>query len=221
MGTGLNKKSNARYPPELCEKWKCTWRYKQIGWDDFIVGTSCTTGLVCFIAYNSITQQIKTNACFIGFLGIKSKWVIVRLILCITFHQTRHQHIPILSSCIFFRSLLYLGRTKFTNIAFLTMYDDIIERKHFPRYWPFVLICAGINAWVNNREAGDLRRHRAHYDVIIMGSTKFNKIFGRKIKRFIQLIVYLKLLLCQSLFGNWRPLLCFQFFVMPQRVSWH
>ena len=22
--------------------------------------------------------------------------------------------------------------------------------------------------WVNNREAGDLRRHRAHYDVIIM-----------------------------------------------------
>ena len=23
--------------------------------------------------------------------------------------------------------------------------------------------------WVNNREAGDLRRHRAHYDVIVMG----------------------------------------------------
>ena len=62
---------------------------------------------------------------------------------------------------------------------------------HFPRYWPFVwenhrwplnfphkgqwrgallfsLICARINAWVNNREAGDLRRHRAHYDVTVM-----------------------------------------------------
>ena len=61
----------------------------------------------------------------------------------------------------------------------------------FPRYWPFVrgshrwpvnsphkgqwrgalmfsLICAGINGWVNNREAGDLRRHRHHYDVIVM-----------------------------------------------------
>ena len=25
-----------------------------------------------------------------------------------------------------------------------------------------------INGWVNNREAGDLRRHRAHYDVIVM-----------------------------------------------------
>ena len=24
------------------------------------------------------------------------------------------------------------------------------------------------NGWVNNRETGDLRRHRAHYDVIVM-----------------------------------------------------
>ena len=31
------------------------------------------------------------------------------------------------------------------------------------------LISAWINGWVNNREAGDLRRHRAHYDVIVMG----------------------------------------------------
>ena len=57
--------------------------------------------------------------------------------------------------------------------------------KHFPRYWPFVwrvhrspasnadLWCflwsaPWINGWLNNREAGDLRRHRAHYDVIVM-----------------------------------------------------
>ena len=32
----------------------------------------------------------------------------------------------------------------------------------------FSLICVLINGWVNNREAGDLRRHRAHYDVIVM-----------------------------------------------------
>ena len=32
----------------------------------------------------------------------------------------------------------------------------------------FSLICVCINGWVNNREAGDLRRHRAHYDVIVM-----------------------------------------------------
>ena len=30
------------------------------------------------------------------------------------------------------------------------------------------LICARINAWVYNREAGDLRRYPARYDVIVM-----------------------------------------------------
>ena len=32
----------------------------------------------------------------------------------------------------------------------------------------FSLICVCINGWVNNREAGDLRRYRAHHDVIVM-----------------------------------------------------
>ena len=32
----------------------------------------------------------------------------------------------------------------------------------------FSLICVWINGWVNYREAGDLRRHRAHYGVIVM-----------------------------------------------------
>ena len=62
---------------------------------------------------------------------------------------------------------------------------------NFPRCWPFVrgnnwsplnsphkgqwcgalifsFICAWINGWVNNREAGDLKRHRDHYDVTAM-----------------------------------------------------
>ena len=70
------------------------------------------------------------------------------------------------------------------------LHDDVIKWKHYSCYWPFVrgirrspvnspdkgqwrgallfsLICAWINAWANNREAGDLRRHRAHYDVIV------------------------------------------------------
>ena len=68
-------------------------------------------------------------------------------------------------------------------------HDDVIKWKHFPCNWPFVrgmspvnslhkgqwhgalmfsLICVWINDWVNNREAGDLRRHRGHYDVIVM-----------------------------------------------------
>ena len=32
----------------------------------------------------------------------------------------------------------------------------------------FTLICVWINSWVNNREAGDLRRYRGHYDVCVM-----------------------------------------------------
>ena len=32
----------------------------------------------------------------------------------------------------------------------------------------FSLICVWIDDWVNNREAGDLRRQRGHYDVIVM-----------------------------------------------------
>ena len=70
-------------------------------------------------------------------------------------------------------------------------HDDVIKWKHFPRNWPFVrgihrspvnsphkgqwcgalmfsLICVLINDWVNNRGAGDLRRHRGHCDVIVM-----------------------------------------------------
>ena len=77
------------------------------------------------------------------------------------------------------------------NVRSLMCHDDVIKWKHFPRNWPFVrgihrspvnsphkgqrrvalmfsLICVWINDWVNNGEAGDLRRYRAHYDVIVM-----------------------------------------------------
>ena len=59
-------------------------------------------------------------------------------------------------------------------------HDDVIKWKHFPRYWPFVrgirrllallfsLIYAWTKGWTNSRNAGDLRRHCAHYDVIVM-----------------------------------------------------
>ena len=76
-------------------------------------------------------------------------------------------------------------------VIFQNNHNDVIKWKHFPRYWPFVqgihrppvnsphkgqwrgalmfsLIYTRINGWVNNDEAGDLRRHRAHYDVTVM-----------------------------------------------------
>ena len=69
-------------------------------------------------------------------------------------------------------------------------HDDVIKSKYFPRYWPFVrgirrssvnslhkgqwrgalmfsLFCARTNAWVTNRDAGDLRGHLAHFGVTV------------------------------------------------------
>ena len=74
---------------------------------------------------------------------------------------------------------------------YLSIHDDVIKWEHFPRCWPSVrgihrspvnsphkgqwrgalmlsLICAWINGRVNNGDAGDLRRHLAHYDVTLM-----------------------------------------------------
>ena len=39
----------------------------------------------------------------------------------------------------------------------------------------FSSICAWINDWVNNQEAGDLRHHRSHYDVIVMASKSMGR----------------------------------------------
>ena len=77
------------------------------------------------------------------------------------------------------------------SLSLTVSHDDVIKWKHFPRNWPFVrgihrsrwiphtkashtelwcffFICVCINGWVNNREAGDLRRYQAHYEVIVM-----------------------------------------------------
>ena len=41
----------------------------------------------------------------------------------------------------------------------------------------FSLICVWINVWVNNGEAGDLRRHRGHYDVIVTNHPSIHSFF--------------------------------------------
>ena len=70
-------------------------------------------------------------------------------------------------------------------------HNVVIAWKYFPRYrpfvrgmhrspvnslhhasdvelWYFLWSVPSINSWVNNREAGDVRRHRAHYNIIVM-----------------------------------------------------
>ena len=83
------------------------------------------------------------------------------------------------------------SRPEYVQDHQLQNYDEVIKLKRFPRYWPcvqgihrspvnsphkgqwgealmFSFICAWLNGGVNNGEVGDLRRHRAHYDVIVM-----------------------------------------------------
>ena len=42
------------------------------------------------------------------------------------------------------------------------------SQNQWGRHLMFSLICVWINGWVNDREAGDLRYHRPHYDVIVV-----------------------------------------------------
>ena len=86
------------------------------------------------------------------------------------------------------------------------IHGNVIKWKHFSRYWPFVwgihrspvnyphkgqwrgalmfsLIWAWTNGWVHNRDAGDLRRHRAHYDVSVMRSRTRKGFIGDKFQR--------------------------------------
>ena len=87
-------------------------------------------------------------------------------------------------------SWIMSSSTVWSYFIVVAVHDGVIKWKHIPRYWPFV---RGIQRWpmnsphkgqrrgafgiffdlringlVNNREAGDLRRHCAHYDVIVM-----------------------------------------------------
>ena len=52
----------------------------------------------------------------------------------------------------------------------------------------FSLICTWMEDWVNNREAGDLGRHRAHYDVIIMSNHHIALEFDRRKSKACQII---------------------------------
>ena len=45
---------------------------------------------------------------------------------------------------------------------------EFLSQRPVTRSFVAPLISACINGWVNNREADDLRRHRAHYDVTAM-----------------------------------------------------
>ena len=96
----------------------------------------------------------------------------------------------------------------YIHYHFVPTHDDVIKWKHFPRCWPFVrgihrspvssphkgqwraalmfsLICVWIISWVNNREAGDLRPYRAHYDVTVMVFHTLTEVAGNHTSHFL------------------------------------
>ena len=81
-------------------------------------------------------------------------WFSIRNIIIVKFMMT--------SSNVTFSALLALcaGNSPVTG--------EFPSQRPVTRSFMFSLICAWINGWVNNREAADLRRHRAHYDVILV-----------------------------------------------------
>ena len=108
--------------------------------------------------------------------GIDSGYEFEKYILKNIFKSPRGQWVNEISLKIWIWSV---GITPQHNTPYLD-HDDVIKWIHCPRYWPFVW---GIHrgpimpvtwsfdvffdlrlnyGWVNNREAGDLRRHRGH-----------------------------------------------------------
>ena len=111
--------------------------------------------------------------------------------------------------------------TDFFLTKWCNLHDDVIKWKHFPRYWPFVrgihrspvnsphkgkwrgalmfsLICVWINDWVNNREAGDLRRYRAYYGVTVMDWKSFFFL-----QNFFRQIQAQTVKICMALFSSY------------------
>ena len=114
--------------------------------------------------------------------------------VCISDHPTQStKYLPVVEmfcnrplifrsvSCIdaWLKVILTLDRIQPIKIC----HDDVIKWKHFPRYCTFVReihrwpgtykgpwhrSVRWINGWVNSRKAGDLRRHHAHYNAIVM-----------------------------------------------------
>ena len=76
--------------------------------------------------------------------------------------------------CVFFKSIWWRHLMEIFSALLALCAGNSPVTGEFPHksQWRgalmFSLICAWTNGWVKNRDAGDLRRHRAHYDVTAM-----------------------------------------------------
>ena len=145
---------------------------KLVQWPSPLHGTNSAEGRIAVLTSNTRKNlQIWSLVLQAMFLGTKKSPIFTRANAHLMFVRIRPPYMAAVASS--------------------DVHDDVIKWKHFPRYWPFgwgihrppvnsphkgqwrgalmfSLICVWINDWVNNREAGDLRRYRAHYDVTLM-----------------------------------------------------
>ena len=151
---------------------------------------SIKTGVSLYIVWHSVIKHIQFVYRMCACIGV---CVCVRACVCYwTHHLTRMHHIY--NGKCHYAFMCHMSLNTYAIFILLKVnatpdktYGDVI--KHFPRYSTFVrgihrspvnsphkgqwrgalmfsLICAWIHDWVNNREAGDLRRHQ--YDSGVM-----------------------------------------------------
>ena len=120
----------------------------------------------------------------VSFVDSASDWYAASNYLCnsLQFLSTKDNSIPELSFChIAFHGSFYCMMTSSNGDIFrvtgpLWGNSPVPVNSPHKGQWRgalmFPLICVWINGWANNREAGDLRRYRGHYNVIVMGETR-------------------------------------------------
>ena len=144
-----------------------------------------------------LLNSLVPDLCCYHFKCVNSIYVLKQLIFGESPDPTRYREIPTrgdVRSCCdpspMYGECLTYPYPICTHDCPVEVHDDVIRWKHFPRYWPFVrgIHRSPVNSphkgqWhgcdvffdlhlniykVNNREAGDLRRYPAHYDVTVM-----------------------------------------------------
>ena len=79
---------------------------------------------------------------------------------------------PCENICILIKiSLTFLAKGPIANNPALVWIMAWHRKGQWRGVFVFSLICAWTNGWANNRDAGDLRRHCTHHDVIVMYCT--------------------------------------------------
>ena len=137
---------------------------------------------------------------------IISRWIETMMVQCTCFIYPYVYHKPCgfisrdlvsFSPDLWYHSLHIWPIYHFCSIPYC--HEDVMKWKHFPRYWPYVkgiqqwpmnsphrgqwrgalmfsLICHWTNDWTSHRDAGDLRHHPAHYDVIVIEDATYSEL---------------------------------------------